>query len=392
MIRGHSSCPPRGHTLLELLVAWTLGLMLITALVSLQAPLARWAALQHALARMDEDARHVLDLLSREVAMAGHLGCRALGERVPLQATPASAASSIALPADGRDPAVLLALGARGSQPLGQLLREPSADRAARAPRHDEGLTLDPRTALRGFDTPPRALFGPGARAPLDGSPVLFLARGGNVSVTLLTDQQTSDQPLPVDADDAPWLTGARRDAVFDLLIADCVQATLLRAAVEGRGDGAQLHHGVTQGNLAAALAQAATYPQEAQVMPLEWRLYYLARGPGAESPGLYEVLYDGHQRLPARELVDGIESLQFLYGLHDAPARVPHRPAWPQRWVERAVEVHDWSHVVALRVRLVMSSSPSPELRRHAAIAATPPLRRAFERTFVRRPGFKAW
>lgn len=416
MMRHHPCRPASGVTLVELLVAWTLGLLLVTAIVGLQAPLIRWVALQHALARMDEDARHVLDLLAREVAMAGYLGCRVLGERTPAPArlhestsSPAgqgdgstpdvhlpSASSAVTLPTDGRDPAVLMVLGARGSQPLARLPREMPGDGAAGATPGDTGLTLSPATALRGFDSPPRALFGPGARAPLDGSPVLFLARAGHASVTLLTDQDASEQPLSVDPDEAAWLAGAGPGDVFDLVLSDCRQATLLRATVQTQGDAARLHHGVMQGNRSAALALAAVYPQEAQIMPLEWRLYYLALGPGAASPGLHEVLYDGHQRRAAQEIVDGIESLQFRYGLHNGAARPPHLPVWPSTWVDRARDVPDWSRVVALQVRLVMMapSSSLPRLGRQAGMAGVgvPPLRRAFERTLVRRPGMRVW
>lgn len=362
-----------GVTLVELLVAWTLGLLVLAMAAALYAPYVRWTVTQHALARMDEDARYALDLLAREVRMAGYLGCRAVGEPGPV-------GRPGALPGDGRAPEVLAAEAHLGPQPLPEL------------PFAAQGV-------LRGFDAVPPAFFSRGARPQAPEGPALYVARGASASLTLLHDMDDARDPIVVDADEAGWSQDAGSakdgDGVFDLVMSDCLQATLLRARLAGRGEGAEWRHTQAMGNRSDALAQGAVYAQEAQLMPLEWRLFYVARRPGSLQRSLYEAHYDGRQRQPAQEHILHVETLQLQYGLMQVDtesglgrAEAPFTrisATWPARWVQTASEVPDWSRVVGLRIGLVLAVPAGP-----AQGAA--PLRRSYERVVILRPATRYW
>lgn len=67
--------PIRGFTLLELLVAMTLGVFMITGVMSVFLSSTQVYAQQDALGQMQENARFTLEMLARDTRMAGFGGC-----------------------------------------------------------------------------------------------------------------------------------------------------------------------------------------------------------------------------------------------------------------------------------------------------------------------------
>lgn len=65
----------RGFTITELMIAMTLGLILISGMISVFVSTKRTSDLNSAVANLQESARYALDSLTREIRMAGFQGC-----------------------------------------------------------------------------------------------------------------------------------------------------------------------------------------------------------------------------------------------------------------------------------------------------------------------------
>ena len=120
--------------------------------------------------------------------------------------------------------------------------------------------------------------------------------------------------------------------------------------------------------------------------MPLEWSFYYVATRPGASTPSLYRVFYNGTTRGNAEELVSNIETMKLNYGENIngkdkvtnlqctiATGGATCAPTFQADvWRTTAAAVTDWSRVVAVRVGLMMLSADSAA---NPDIASTPTL-----------------
>ena len=297
-----------GFSLVELLVAMTLGLLLTVGTVSVFSGSRRSTELNAAMANMQENARFALDAIGSDIRMAGHQGCASL------------AGGSVRIAAD-RAPMDDRARGLLGTAIWGS--RVSAADAWTPAPPWGDGPG--------GFDVPDgvdsvvgtHALgvqFGDAEAARLR-SPV-----GGAIP------DPTGDIPL---------------DRVIDLeagdlaIVSDCAGGELFRVtgtvrSREGERDVMDLEHGAS-GNDGARLDTAyGANGTEAQVrvMRFEANAYFvgdtgLVNGAGAPVTALYQQsLPFGDADNPPVELVQGVENFRVSFGVRRPNGSLVYVPA----------------------------------------------------------------
>lgn len=81
----------RGFGLVELMVAVTLGFIVVAAVGYLYLGSRQAFRTNDNMARMQENARYALDAMSRDIRMAGYIGCANLAEVTPIPVAPAPA-------------------------------------------------------------------------------------------------------------------------------------------------------------------------------------------------------------------------------------------------------------------------------------------------------------
>lgn len=291
--------PPRGRrgfSLLELLVATTLGAVLTVAVTQLFTSAGRFNAELVGHARLQESARHALGFLGRSIRGAGYLGCGGGEANNGLRGEWRRLVEfDITTPVQGFD---ALAGGAWQPELTGLPLR-----RGAGAPTFRRG-GIDP-TRLR------------------PGSDILVVRRLATPLQPLLQPVAAESDPLVV-ADERSSL---RRDRFAALT--RCGGAGLFRVtSVARRGGATTLARAAGGGPFAnrGGLLGGAPFgdahgPAAAAVGLVLSEIYFVARAAGANNRGepAWSLWRKTSAERPA-ELVQGIDELQVLFGVDESP------------------------------------------------------------------------
>lgn len=343
--------PPRGRrgfSLLELLIAATLGAVLTVAITALFTSAGRANAEHVGHARLQESARHALGFLGRSIRGAGYFGC-------------GGGAPSNGLRGEWRRlPECNLATPVQGFNGL-----------AGSAAWHPD-LTALPLRRGAGMPTFRRGGIDPARLRP--GSDILVLRRLATPLHPLLQPASAKSDPLVV-ADERSALRKNR----FAVL-ARCGAAGLFRlTSVARRGGAATLRRAVGSGTFGnrsgSGLFGGAPFgdghgPGGAAVGLVLSEIYFVARGAGAAGGGedAWSLWRKTSAARPA-ELVRGIDELQLLFAVDESPAA--RRLAPPGEGVGAVRGVH---------VAITASGANAER--------GGPPTRRAFAATFaVRNP-----
>lgn len=270
-----------GLSLVELMIALAIGTVLVFGL--LQVFSASRAAYQtsEGLARVQENARFAMEFLQRDIRMAGHYGCvndqahkiDGYGQPV-MQGLGAAAALDFSVSIEGHEapdtaPGNSLTLGASWSAPTGSGLP-----------------TLSP--------------------VPVGGSDILVLRYLAPLGVEVTGIGGSNGEVLSFDSADAANLsTEGVTPTLFG--VADCRHVNVFAGSASGgtvTGTGITSPLSVTYG----------TEPSGTMLHRAESLVYYVGNNPGGE-PALYRARANNSGSYTSEELVEGIESLQLLYG-----------------------------------------------------------------------------
>lgn len=263
----------RGLSLIELMVAMLIGTVLILGLIQVFSASRAAYQLSEGLSRVQENGRFALDYLQRDIRMAGHFGC--VNDQARRQ-TDGALTSHFA--ADG---------------------------------------PVDFGFSIRGYDdaSPAGVVLAP-VRVPGTDSLVLRFLAGNGIPITAL-DPAT----LSVDVAPAKWPVlnegGVAAPVLFG--IADCAFADVFAASGVNAGAGrVTVPATVDLGRYGASPegGPAMLYRAEAVV-------YYVGQGAGGQ-PSLWRARINADGSTAGEELVEGIENLQFRYGLDRNPAANP--------------------------------------------------------------------
>ncbi|KAF1016366.1 MAG: hypothetical protein GAK31_01864 [Stenotrophomonas maltophilia] len=281
----------RGLSLIELMIAMVIGLVLMLAVVQIFIASRAASQLSEGAARTQENARFALDFLQRDLRMAGHFGC------VNDQAHVVKNTNDIGYN---------LGVTAGSGNPLDFTVPVQGYEAEGTGPKATMQLGGTWKVAL---SVP--ASIADLKPAPLPGSDILvlrLLSPEGAVVVGNSIDGTKTTLTVS-DAGMARLKAGvAGTPAVFAL--ADCSRADLFNGTVAGN---TVVVDKVDLGNYSVNNAMTMLYRADGLA-------YYVARN-SSQEPALFRARANtagGYN--DGEELVEGIESLQLLYGLDATP------------------------------------------------------------------------
>ena len=316
----------RGLTIIELLISMVLGLTLAAGVTQVYVGNSQIARDQEARAQMQENGRFATSFLANELRMAGYLGCLASLEAADINSTldspPASFQPAVGLQgweASGTAPGVAYSSA-----------EDVAVTSTAAGWVTSGGNVLDVTNAVPGSDI---------VRA--------WSAAGTGATINTIT----------------PGATTVVNSGVLDivagdiLLLSDCERAEWVQACeVEDVGGGASINAVLSSGCVPGNdTSVRVTTEVGGELAKLQGTVFFIGkRGNVATNPPalfrreLSATAIAG----TAEELVEGIESMQILFGMN---ADNDNKKSVDSYVV--ANQVTDWSRVVSVRVSLLVQS-----------------------------------
>lgn len=290
----------RGVSLVEMMVAVTIGLILMAGVMSIFLSSKVTYFANEKLARLQESGRIALNLVSHDVRAAGYMGC---ARAVPFNSvlnSPTSLLWNYSIPLQGFE-----SDGSGGYSPA-------------------LGITLNP--------------------APISTSDVIVartLARDSRAlrveaNMTSLTGNIIVANTVP-----APVTAGQI------LIVTDCQASTVFQTNSYSAGNIAHANVG-SPGNSTGDLGML--YRIGARVAPLQTLIYYVGNDPATGNPALYRQT---GQTTPSDLLIEGVEGLQISYGLDTNGDRLA------DQYVS-ATGVTNWDNVLSVNYSLLVRSDES--------------------------------
>jgi type IV pilus assembly protein PilW len=303
----------RGVTLVELMIALTLGTILLIGVVQVFTSNQHTFRINDNVGRLQENARTALDFIGRDVRAAGGMSCL----RIP------------------RDELAQLAAG--------RLQTESGSIRVIADPPPPGGLALGEE--IRGFDAGAYPVMGAGGDVVVAGTDGFRIGRLDDCGATLAGNlgPRNANIQLGMSA------TACNFQQQQVLVITDCENTDIFRVTNSPNPNGpVTLAHGIgsnTDNNL------TKSYDETAFVAAHIARGYYISIRNGRRA--LMIDMGDGPNN-PV--LAENVENMQILYGVDQtgdlsADAFV------------NAGAVADWSRVVAAQINLLMASDPASNL-----------------------------
>lgn len=280
-----------GLSLIELMIAMVIGLVLMLGVVQIFIASRAASQLSEGSARTQENARFALDFLQRDLRMAGHFGC------VNDQAHAVKAIDAIGYHLDG--------VTSGSGEPLDFSVPIQGYEATGTAPTN----TLTLGSTWSAVAAAPKSITGL-KPAPLPGSDILVLRYldADGVPVTGIA-AAPAESTLTISTAGGKRLNAGVDGGASVFAIADCTRADVFVGSISG---GTLTALKTDLSNYSANNAMTMVYRADAVV-------YYVASNT-ANEPALFRARAKGDNTYgAAEELVEGIESLQFLYGLDEA-------------------------------------------------------------------------
>lgn len=289
-----------GLSLIELMVALLIGMILVLGLVQVFAASRTAYQTSEGLARMQESARFAIDFLQRDIRMAGHFGC------VNDQAHWVKGADDLANHLNSALAALDFGVSISGYE----------------ATNTAPGQAVTVGSAATGWSPALPAQIA--ALNPAPGSDIItlrYLAEEG-IPATALVAVGGPNTQVTFPSGRAAVLTTAGVASPTLFGVADCSQVDVFQGAIAGNT--------VVSSSGVDFSERYTTSPSgQTQIYRAESIVYYVAPGASGQ-PALWRARANAAGAYPAaarEELVEGIESLQFLYG-RDATADItPETP-----------------------------------------------------------------
>lgn len=321
----------RGLTLIELMIAMVLALVVTAAVVAVMISSKKAYVTQDKLARVQENGRFAMHYLMQDIRMAKYMGCLkevvdVVRNNLNTTATNFYYGSAVGTSAEGVE------LRIRSTDPLGRPLE--GIDSVG------TGSTWSPSSSA---SLPPG--YKPSAAVY---STDMITIRRANPSALAQVVAPMGAETAPIRVDTVePFQTNqvvlianCEKGDVFQISSIDTATRTLAHATT---GD-----PGFIPGNRTASLSDYyGKNGDSAQILQVVTRTYYVADNP-AGVPSLFLQENGG----TAVELVEGIESLQVLYGVHDGTSKQP------VRYLRAGDAALDWTRIVSIKVGILARSA----------------------------------
>lgn len=338
-----------GFSLVELMVAITIGLLILGVLSQVYVGSKRTYRSQESLSRLQENGRYSIDFLGRDLRMAGYMGC----------AGPGIAFNNIANPISGWTP-------------INKNTNPPTI----------EGIVGYEQAAVpsTGFPVTPTEV-----KINTDVIEIQhFSSTGAKVTIS------SSSSPPPSTA--SVQITGNPLNfQKYEILIAtDCVAADIFAATSVSSSSGkVTIAHAMSNNT---STTTSKVYVDNSEILRLETNIYYIGSGTGAcpvstlcrKRLGFYLSSDASHwctnavssttQGFCVEQIAEGVEDLQVLYGVNTS--NNPNNTA--DKFVDAAaiatagIPTTDcrtnslcWAHVVSARINMLLrtvDATVSPE------------------------------
>lgn len=278
-----------GLSLIEIMVALLIGTILVLGLVQVFAASRTAYQLSEGLSRVQENARFAMDYIQRDLRMAGHYGCVNDQSHMQVNGALTSHFGAAASATQGINfPVSVRGYDATGTGP-------------------DTTLTLASATAGHTPALPTAISDIPNLARGSDIIELRFLSNEG-VPVEAITHPTGTSTRFRVPAGRwQPLQDGVPNPTMFG--IADCSFANVFPASNVNAAAGEVTTNFLITRYTPQPAGQTMLYRAESLI-------YYVALN-GSNRPSLYRARSNNNgQYLDREELVEGIENLQFLYGL----------------------------------------------------------------------------
>lgn len=283
-----------GLTLVELLIAMTLGIILTYGVTEIYINSKQTYRSQDGLARMQESARFALDFIARDIRSSGYVGCSNIKTITPsiTVTTPSIAAYTLANVLNGH-------------QNLGSQSWAPSLPS--------------------------------GVNSVVDDTDVITATGGGHCSTPLTTDMSVVGDSINIAT--ANGCGFSQNDVA---IIANCSSADIFRITNVPGGTGQLSHAGLAVAYATAAASEVLTYNSNT---------YFIRDDATSGIPSLFVL--DNTQNTGGTNpiaLIEGVENMQIQYGIDTNADNVPEVYA-------DASGTTNWTQIVSLRITLLMRS-----------------------------------
>lgn len=314
-----------GLSIVELMVALTIGLILLAALTRLFVTSRSTYTLEEGLARVQESGRFAMEFLAQDIRMAGYAGCSA-------NLSGGQVSNIVANPKDYER------FNTNGLSGYKHTCTSSCT-----------GALTEWSPAL------PADYFPSGNIQPIPGSDVIVTQRADTLSTHLTGNTKPSNANIQII--NTSSLAG-NLSAGDVLMVSDCKAADIFKATnVSSGGDKITIAHTQGGGNTSNSLTGA--YENDAEIMKLISRAYFIGRRGNIASnpPALYRRALAANASLETQELVEGVSVMRFAYGEDMNPTgdRVPDVYRDPS-------SVGNWRKVVSVRIGLLVATTGNVE------------------------------
>lgn len=326
-----------GLTLIELMVAMTIGLFMLLAIALVYSTSKTGFSYTNNTVQMTEDGAFALDLIARDVRMASYAGCT--GSNIRTAGTP---------PVSYYTPKLdLLA----GQSVTGTARPNPFATTIANGVFNSENSILGFAANNSNVITE----LGGSASTYVVGTAtsILYLAGGSSRALQISSPISAAADNISIPADTYSWNDPSSANSMF-MIISDCKGSEVFRA------DSISTVAGVTQISHAATSNSSANflnlYGSDAIVTPLTTSVYFLAKRAGAANSSLYRRNFNGRVA-NIEELIPNVEAIAFHYGINTSLTGAGLPTYMADAYKTNAATITDWTKVVSVRVGLIMVS-----------------------------------
>ncbi len=322
-----SACA-RGFSMIELLIAMVMGLSLAAGVMQVYVGNSQTERDQQARARMQENGRYAIHFLARELRMAGYLGCLASLEQSDIH-------NMLGAPPPSFQPDV----GLQGWEAVdtGPGDIAPGSNNVAVVVTTAGGWATSGGNVMDATSAVPDSDIVRVWSASGTGATINSISAGGAMTVVNsgIVDIEDGDLLLLSDCERADW-----------------VQACSVQEIGGGASINSLLSSGCVPGNVTS---QPLGTGAGGELVKLQGTMFYVGkRGNVATNPPalfqreLSRMAVAG----PPQELVEGIQSLQVLYGINADNDNKKSVDAYVT-----ADEVGDWSRVISVRISVLVQS-----------------------------------
>lgn len=340
----------RGMSLIELMIAMLIGVLLLLGLIQIFSASRLAYRTTEGLARVQENGRFAMDFLQRDLRMAGHFGCVNDQARKLMQESGGNPDTLVSHFGSVPNTFLDFSRSIQGYEAVGTAPGNPWSLAATVG-------TWSPTIPAGYIDgAPPRA-----------GSDIIMLRyfSGEGVPVTGITTTATQ---TTIQFDPAKWnvLTqnGVAAPGFFGM--SDCTYADVFQATTVNATTGT-ITVQATGSNTSVVGERFSSSPEGQTVLYRAEAVVYFVRDNAQGEPALYRRRVGGD----SEELVDGVESLQLLYGQDANPVSsldgniVIHNTATALGTTET-----EWRRVGAVQVGLLMRSQNRAAVNAPAGVA----------------------